>query len=236
MESPHISQLLLGNWRGVIPSPWIELLLVLTAMVCGVIVGGEREKKEKPAGLRTMLLVCLGSAVYTIVSFVFTSSTGDSGRVAAQIVTGIGFVGAGVIMHESGSVRGVTTAATIWVVAALGMAVGVGYPQGGLLLSLLVRATLSGTYLWEDREIHNKPPTVIEILYDPDHGKTHPLIERILDEYRLHGLEQRRSAQPDGLEQLHLRYWASSRQRIQMLSEIAGLRSVRGIQVGSSAG
>ena len=118
MESPHISQLLLGNWRGVIPSPWIELLLVLTAMVCGVIVGGEREKKEKPAGLRTMVLVCLGSAVYTIVSFVFTSSTGDSGRVAAQIVTGIGFVGAGVIMHESGSVRGVTTAATIMPVAS----------------------------------------------------------------------------------------------------------------------
>jgi hypothetical protein len=99
-----------------------------------------------------------------------------------------------------------------------------------------VRATLSGTYLWEDREIQNTPPIVIDILYDPEQGKTHPRIERILDEYRLHGLEQRREADVEGLERLHLRYWASSRQRIQMLSEIAEMKAVRAIDLGKRLG
>src|SRR4051812_15981503 len=97
---------LTGDLRASIGAPWLEIVLAVVAVVCGGIVGAERERREKPAGLRTLILVCLGSAAFTMASFAFTSTTGDSGRVAAQIVTGIGFLGAGAILHGGGFVRG----------------------------------------------------------------------------------------------------------------------------------
>ena len=115
------------SWWAIAPAPVIATVLALIAVVCGTILGAERQRKEKPAGLRTLTLVCLGSAVFTMVSFSFTTTTGDSGRVAAQIVTGIGFLGAGVILHGRHMIRGVTTAALIWLTAAIGMAVGAGF-------------------------------------------------------------------------------------------------------------
>src|SRR5271155_1094356 len=126
-----------GSWQAHASSPWIDPILALVAIVCGILVGGERQRREKPAGLRTLALVCLGSAVFTMMSFAFTSTTGDSGRVAAQIVTGIGFLGAGVILHGRNVITGMTTAALIWMTAAIGMVVGGGYVLGGLLLSIL---------------------------------------------------------------------------------------------------
>src|SRR5690349_23653877 len=127
------------NLRDFVPSPWLQVLLALVSVAGGTIVGAEREKREKPAGLRTLILVCLGSTAFTMASFAFTTTTGDSGRVAAQIVTGIGFLGAGAILHGTGMIRGMTTAATIWAVAAIGMIVGIGHVGGGLGLALLVR-------------------------------------------------------------------------------------------------
>src|SRR5476649_2584155 len=125
-------------WESWQRYPWIDPILAVMAVVCGMLVGGERQRREKPAGLRTLTLVCLGSAVFTMMSFAFTSTTGDSGRVAAQIVTGIGFLGAGVILHGRNVVTGMTTAALIWMTAAIGMAVGGGYVVGALFLSFLV--------------------------------------------------------------------------------------------------
>ena len=84
-----------------------------------------------------MALVALGSCAFTMVGYAFTSNTGDAGRVAAQIVTGIGFLGAGVLIRGSGGVQGATTAATIWIVAAIGMAIGAGYVAGGMALHCL---------------------------------------------------------------------------------------------------
>src|SRR5215813_5951141 len=103
------------NWWRLLPPPVAAISLTLAAILCGAIVGAERERQEKPAGLRTLVLVCLGSAVFTMASFAFTTTTGDSGRVAAQIVTGIGFLGGGVIIRENIGVRGATTAAAIWI-------------------------------------------------------------------------------------------------------------------------
>src|SRR5277367_6040601 len=136
-----------GSWLAHASLPWIDPLLALVAVVCGILVGGERQRREKPAGLRTLSLVCLGSAVFTMLSFAFTSTTGDSGRVAAQIVTGIGFLGAGVILHGRRMVSGLTTAAIIWVTAAIGMAVGAGYVMAGLGLSLLVNRIMVVIFL-----------------------------------------------------------------------------------------
>jgi len=116
---------------------WDESLLRLAlAALLGGLIGVERELREREAGLRTHLLVSLGSALFTIVGAYGFHSFLDSGanvvradptRVAAQIVTGIGFLGAGAIIRQGLSVRGLTTAATLWVVAAVGLAAGAGY-------------------------------------------------------------------------------------------------------------
>ena len=98
---------------------------VLLASALGTLVGYEREHEGKPAGMRTHGMVALGAALFTLVS-VHGFSSGDPGRIAAQIVTGVGFLGAGAILHQRGSVRGLTTAASLWVTAAIGTAVGLG--------------------------------------------------------------------------------------------------------------
>ena len=94
---------------------WPIVARLLLATMLGALIGVEREYRGYPAGVRTIALVCAGTALFGEVSFLFG---GDSGRVAAQIVTGIGFLGAGVIVHEGLSVRGITTAATIWTSAS----------------------------------------------------------------------------------------------------------------------
>jgi putative Mg2+ transporter-C (MgtC) family protein len=105
--------------------PEIIRRLVL-AVVLGGLLGFERELKQKSAGLRTNILIALGSALFTISSIQLASATGDPTRVIAQIVTGIGFLGAGAILRTDNKVQGLTTAATVWVNAALGVAAGGG--------------------------------------------------------------------------------------------------------------
>lgn len=102
------------------------LTKLIISLLIGLIIGGEREYRNKSAGLRTIILICLGSTIFTILSGEIGDSIGAS-RVAANIVTGIGFLGAGAIMREGLTVSGLTTASTIWVAAALGMAVGTGH-------------------------------------------------------------------------------------------------------------
>jgi putative Mg2+ transporter-C (MgtC) family protein len=101
---------------------------LLTAALLGAALGFERELRQKSAGLRTNILITIGSALFTLMSYELAAgvSGADPGRLAAQIVTGIGFLGAGAIIHRDGGVLGLTTAATIWVNAAVGVAVGGG--------------------------------------------------------------------------------------------------------------
>jgi len=105
----------------------LEMILrLLLAATLGAIVGYQRERAGKPAGLRTHMLICIGAALFTVTG-IFGFGGGDPARVAAGIVTGIGFLGAGAILHRRGEiVAGLTTAATIWAVAAIGMAAGAG--------------------------------------------------------------------------------------------------------------
>jgi len=97
---------------------------VALAVLLGGAIGIERELKGKPAGLRTNILICIGATLFTHLSYRLSPPNGDVGRVAAQIVSGIGFLGAGTILHARGTIVGLTSAATIWLVAALGLAVG----------------------------------------------------------------------------------------------------------------
>ena len=126
---------------------------LLLAALAGGLVGLEREKHGRPAGLRTNLLVSVGSCVIVIVSEAFylkyamfgaeSALRLDPSRVAAQIVTGIGFIGAGVILKEGASVRGLTTAASLWTVAGLGMSFGLGFFSLGSIATLLVLISLN---------------------------------------------------------------------------------------------
>jgi putative Mg2+ transporter-C (MgtC) family protein len=104
-----------------------DLIKLGVALLVGALVGAERERHRKVAGLRTLILIALGSAIFTIISIRLGAIYGsDHSRIAANIVSGIGFLGAGVILEERGRVTGLTTAATTWLVAALGMAAGAG--------------------------------------------------------------------------------------------------------------
>ncbi|MEM3712202.1 MAG: MgtC/SapB family protein [Thermoproteota archaeon] len=125
-----------------IVEPLISLVL---AIVFGAIVGFEREKAHKPAGLRTHMLVCLGSCLFTIVSLDFSI---EPARIAAGIVTGIGFIGAGAIIAEQDKVVGITTAASLWVTAAIGLAIGVGSYMLAAMATLLVFLVLSSRILF----------------------------------------------------------------------------------------
>lgn len=116
-----------------------EAAQVSVAFIIGAIIGIEREFRSKPAGFRTMILICVGSCLYTILSKESNDTSPD--RIASNIVTGIGFIGAGVIFKEGISVNGLTTAALIWITAALGMAVGYhNYPLTIVVTAMVVTA------------------------------------------------------------------------------------------------
>ena len=114
-------------WPDLVRELRLDLLWSLVmAMVLGAAIGLERELHGKAAGLRTNILICVGATLYTQLSLYLAGPEGDPGRIAAQIVTGVGFIGAGTILHARGHVSGLTSAATIWFVAAIGIAVGAG--------------------------------------------------------------------------------------------------------------
>ena len=124
-------------------------LKLLLAVLLGGIIGFEREIAGKPAGLRTNILICVGAALLMDVSTRIgiipgMGRIGDPGRIAAQVVSGVGFLGAGTIMQSQGMVTGLTSAATIWVVAAIGLTVGGGFYVEGIGAGLLVTFVLSG--------------------------------------------------------------------------------------------
>jgi putative Mg2+ transporter-C (MgtC) family protein len=111
--------------QGILPEPQ-HVVRIIVAVLLGGLIGLERELRDKPAGFRTITLISLGACVFTIISQVMGGPDLNSTRIAAQVVTGIGFLGAGAILRDRRTVYGITTAATIWAVAAIGMAAGFG--------------------------------------------------------------------------------------------------------------
>lgn len=120
----------------------VDLVKLVFALLAGGLIGAEREFRDKAAGFRTLILICIGAALFTMLSQKF-APTGDPARIAAGVVTGIGFLGAGVILRDKGRVMGLTTAAIIWMTAALGVAIG-----GGQLLLAGIALFLVLTVLW----------------------------------------------------------------------------------------
>ncbi len=128
-------------------------LRILAAFIAGALIGIERERRAKSAGLRTHMLVAGGSAIFTIASMTLFNP-GDPGRVAAQIVTGVGFLGAGAILRPGTSVTGLTTAATVWVAAGIGMLAGGGAYLLAFFSAILTVVALRMPHKWLRRNHH----------------------------------------------------------------------------------
>ncbi len=152
---------------------------LFTAAVLGGIIGWEREKRGRPAGLRTHLLVCIGVTLMMLVSeHIFIKYQGydynsvlriDPARIAAQVVTGIGFLGAGTIMRSRASIRGLTTAASLWVVAGIGLAVGSGFILPAIFTTAIAIAILVLNALVEKKLKRNKYRTIKMLIAGEGH-------------------------------------------------------------------
>jgi len=165
---------------------FVGVLCIAVSGLCGAIVGFEREKRAKPAGLRTLILICMGSTVFTMASLlVATGEFSDPGRIAAQVVTGVGFLGAGAIIQERRAVVvGLTTGATIWTVAAIGVVVGTGYAAAGLVLALLIFLILAGIRAIEFWLVGKCAIEHARVVYRARRGKTRHRIQGILDDFQ----------------------------------------------------
>jgi putative Mg2+ transporter-C (MgtC) family protein len=228
MSSASVEMLdLLGDIRHLVQPPWSEVILVVTSGLCGAAVGFEREKAEKPAGLRTLILICLGSTIFTIGSIVMGGL--ERARIAAQIVTGVGFLGAGSIMQARYEVRGLTTAASIWATAAVGIIVGAGYAIPGLVLSLAILLTLSvlaRAEIWfSGRCVRQR----CEVIYQLQNGKVRPRIQGVLDQGEACRILATRRLE-DGREQATLEYCSLHREHRAVLPSLADLDGVESIE------
>ncbi len=134
----------------MISSVELILRLFLSALVGGSI-GIEREVSNRPAGLRTHILVSVGSTLIMLVSIYGFNGVGDPARLAAQVVSGIGFLGAGTIMRTGNSIKGLTTAASLWVCSGIGLAIGAGYYTGGIVTAVIVLLSLISLQSVEQR-------------------------------------------------------------------------------------
>ena len=125
---------------------WVEIAV---AIGCGGLIGLERQMRGKPIGIRTSILICLATEIFVKLGASFDSITTDPSRVLGQVVTGIGFLGAGVILARGGTVVGVTSAAVVWMLAAIGASIGLSRPGQAMALSLVTVAILLGVRFLE---------------------------------------------------------------------------------------
>jgi len=215
------------NWYAMMPPVAAYPALMLAAVVCGTIIGVEREKKIKPAGLRTMILIVLGSALFTILSNLMAEGEPDKSRVAAQIVSGIGFLGAGAIMHDTVRIRGLTTAAMIWFVAAIGMLCGTGY--GGVAILLTAGLTLLLTMITriETRYLGPCYHTQVTLLFDGQGGKTAVKIDSILEDYRVNASDKKLT--DAGLSEMSVNYCSAHKHHKAFLLKFADLPEIKQI-------
>jgi putative Mg2+ transporter-C (MgtC) family protein len=143
------------------PSLWIATAM---ALACGGAIGLERQLRGKPAGIRTSILICLGTAVFVRLGGLLQAEGGDATRVVGQVVVGVGFLGAGVIINTQGAVRGLTSAAVIWILAGIGSAIGLSLYAFSAFLALVTLFVLVGVGAIEKR---------IPLLRVGEHGHDH---------------------------------------------------------------
>ncbi len=173
----------------------VVVLRIAFAVVASGLIGYEREMKDRPAGFRTHILVCVGATIVALIQVEMIAQTtglieanpvlanslkADVGRVVAQVVTGVGFLGAGTIMVHKGSVKGLTTATTLWVVACLGLAIGLGYYMVSVAATIAILFVIVVLKRIEDAAKNRKYQVSLEIKYsDVGEGFLEKLISKI---------------------------------------------------------
>ena len=204
------------------------IICSLVAILCGVIIGLERESKGKPAGLRTLVLICLGSTLYVQVSILLAQGRGDPARTAAQVVTGIGFLGAGAIMRQSdtGYVAGLTTAASIWVTAAVGMIVGSGHYLIAIFSVIIVVLALRLLRVLETALFYHNGTEPKRIFFESNLGKTKWAIMGLLEENMVRPDEYSFREEAGRRPCLELKYIHKNRNHRSFLARVATLPHV----------
>ena len=209
---------------------------ILVAVGCGLLLGIERERKDKPAGLRTIILITVGATLYMIVSDMITLTTEgpeaitrvDPSRIAAQVVTGIGFLGAGTIIQARGSVHGLTTAATIWVSAGIGLCIGAGFPilaVATTLIVLLVLVALGPFRTW----LSQRGPKDSLYLKVRDDSLTRQRVKLVLENNDVPTDTMQEERIDQDHVQFHVFYQLGHTSALRMLEALNNIEGVRGV-------
>lgn len=141
----------------------LEVQKIFFSLLIGSLLGVEREIRRKPAGFRTIALICVGATLFTICSYLFAAAE-NRDRIAANIITGVGFLGAGVIFRNNANVSGITTAATIWIASALGMLIGIGEFRLailGLIVAMIILYAMDFIQNWIDARFQQRAYTIV---------------------------------------------------------------------------
>lgn len=209
------------------------LLRLLLSVVLGLFIGIEREMHRQPAGMRTHILICIGATLVTIASVYLPISvsgiglSADAARITAQIVSGIGFLGAGAIIKFGATVRGITTAATIWVTAAIGITIGLGLFYFSVIATLLVLVVLVGFESFEQRLFSAEFFKALEVEFSPSALKVAEIRELLVAHHiRVRTVDMHITSHGTANAIFHLRI----SERVQpdaLLAEILAMPSVR---------
>lgn len=208
---------------------WPKLLV---ALLCGGLIGLERELKSKAAGIKTNMLICVGATLYTAISVMMASSEtelglkGDPARIAAQIVSGIGFLGGGAILQSKENIVGLTTAATIWLVAALGVWIGMGHLLIAVCVTVLIVIVLVSVTLFENQFLGRKRLFRIVIhLREKTDETARTALEELMKDYELN-LEEYREIMSGDQPEIRLAYVGRNHDHAHMLLELWKIRGI----------
>ncbi|MCO5143877.1 MAG: MgtC/SapB family protein [Oligoflexia bacterium] len=216
---------------------WLPIgFKVVLSIICGGVIGLERELKHKPAGLRTNILICLGAVLFTSLSVIITETAdpgrpGDPGRIAAQIVSGIGFLGGGMIIQSGGAVSGLTSAATVWVVAAIGVCIGLGYPIMATIFTVTVFFTLSILSKVDNRLLGKLQCYELTIYLSGNHTKSRSEVMSAFKQGDLELTKLQVDENGDGECSIRVRYFAPESRHLRIQAALWGVPSVERINV-----
>lgn len=219
----------MGDIHLVLPRHLCGVIVALAAIVCGAVIGVERGKRQKPAGMRTMILICLGGCIFTQAGLLMAGPGDATSRVASQVVAGVGFLGAGAIMHSGGMVIGVTTAAAIWVVASIGVTLGAGYVVPAVFFTCLtflvlmmeeqIEELLCGRCQWQRWHIR----------FDDADGRMRWRIQGVLDDHQVDDCRAEFNTTNPGEGLLRLDCCRNHRQHRGVLADLATVPGVHAI-------
>lgn len=220
-----------SNWHGLTPATLFFLPRVVVSIICGTILGIEREWFNKTAGMKTIMLICLGSTVFASISMYLgaNSPNVDNTRIIGQIVTGIGFLGAGVILQSKMGIFGMTSAALIWFTGALGAVVGIGEYELAIMLSLLCVFFLL-SYRWIEkllsRNYKDSMPHSYQIKLDVDPTiEVYNNVQKIIKSHKA-VINHSNLKKTPGSKKIDIRYTCSPKYHELVVSEIQKLEGI----------